>query len=66
MNGAMRVFVFLVVVGYAMAQTGATLRSLNEAFAKFSDDMVEPQMQTLDIDLKVVNDALKSDLEKTA
>ena len=49
-----------------MAQTGATLRSLNEAFAKFSDDMVEPQMQTLDIDLKVVNDALKSDLEKTA
>jgi 5-bromo-4-chloroindolyl phosphate hydrolysis protein len=49
-----------------MAQTGATLRSLNEAFAKFSDDMVEPQMQTLDIDLKVVNDALRSDLEKTA
>jgi 5-bromo-4-chloroindolyl phosphate hydrolysis protein len=49
-----------------MAQTGATLRTLNEAFAKFSDDMVEPQMQTLDIDLKVVNDALKSDLEKTA
>jgi hypothetical protein len=49
-----------------MAQTGATLRSLNEAFAKFSDDMVEPQMQTLDVDLKVVNDALKADLEKTA
>jgi hypothetical protein len=49
-----------------MAQTGATLRSLNEAFAKFSDDLVEPQMQTLDIDLKVVNDALKADLEKTA
>jgi len=49
-----------------MAQTGQTLRSLNEAFTKFSDDMVEPQMQTLDLDLKVVNDALKSDLEKTA
>jgi hypothetical protein len=49
-----------------MAQTGATLRTLNEAFAKFSDDMVEPQMQTLDIDLKVVNDALRADLEKTA
>ncbi|HEY1426116.1 MAG TPA: 5-bromo-4-chloroindolyl phosphate hydrolysis family protein [Caulobacteraceae bacterium] len=49
-----------------MAQTGATLRALNEAFAKFSDDMVEPQMQTLDIDLKVVNDALRADLEKTA
>ena len=49
-----------------MAQTGQTLRSLNEAFTKFSDDMVEPQMQTLDLDLKVVNDALKADLEKTA
>ena len=49
-----------------MAQTGATLRALNEAFGKFSDDLVEPQMQTLDIDLKVVNDALKADLEKTA
>ena len=49
-----------------MAQTGATLRALNEAFAKFSDNMVEPQMQTLDIDLKVVNDALKADLENTA
>jgi len=49
-----------------MSQTGQTLRSLNQAFAKFSDDMAEPQMQTLDVDLKVVNDALKSDLEKTA
>ena len=49
-----------------MTQTGQTLRSLNEAFAKFADDMAEPQMQTLDVDLKVVNDALKSDLEKTA
>jgi 5-bromo-4-chloroindolyl phosphate hydrolysis protein len=49
-----------------MTQTGQTLRALNQAFAKFSDDMAEPQMQTLDVDLKVVNDALKSDLEKTA
>jgi 5-bromo-4-chloroindolyl phosphate hydrolysis protein len=48
-----------------MTQTGATLKSLNAAFAKFSDELVEPQMQTLDIDLKVVNDALKADLEKT-
>jgi hypothetical protein len=45
-----------------MTQTAGTLRSLNEAFHRFSDDMGEPQMQTLDIDLKVVNDALKSDL----
>ncbi|HZZ87218.1 MAG TPA: 5-bromo-4-chloroindolyl phosphate hydrolysis family protein [Caulobacteraceae bacterium] len=49
-----------------MTQTGDTLRALNQAFAKFADDMAEPQMQTLDVDLKVVNDALKSDLEKTA
>jgi hypothetical protein len=49
-----------------MAQCGQTLRALNEAFAKFSDDLVEPQMQDLDIDLKVVNDALKADVEKTA
>ena len=49
-----------------MTQTGQTLRSLNQAFAKFSDDMAEPQMQTLDVDLKVVNDALKADLENTA
>ena len=49
-----------------MTQTGQTLRSLNEAFAKFADDMAEPQMQTLDVDLKVVNDALKADLENTA
>ena len=46
-----------------MTQTGQTLRALNEAFSRFSDDLMEPQMQTLDIDLKVVNDALKSDLE---
>jgi len=46
-----------------MTQTGPTLRALNEAFSRFSDDLMEPQMQTLDIDLKVVNDALKSDLD---
>jgi 5-bromo-4-chloroindolyl phosphate hydrolysis protein len=49
-----------------MSQTGQTLRALNQAFAKFADDMAEPELQSLDVDLKVVNDALKSDLEKTA
>ena len=46
------------------AQTRQTMRALNEAFSHFADDLAEPQMQTLDLDLKVLNDALKSDLDK--
>jgi hypothetical protein len=45
------------------AQTRATMKSLGEAFARFADDVNEPQLQSLDLDLKVLNDALKSDLE---
>jgi hypothetical protein len=45
-----------------MTQTAGTLRALTDAFHRFSDDLAQPQMQTLDIDLKVVNDALKADL----
>lgn len=45
------------------AQIRQTIQSLNDAFKKFADDLVEPQMQSLDLDLKVVGDALKSDLE---
>ncbi len=44
-------------------QTRQTMRTLNEAFSRFADDLTAPQMQTLDLDLKVLNDALKSDLE---
>ena len=46
-------------------QTRKTMLALNEAFSKFADDLTAPQMQTLDLDLKMLNDALKSDLEKT-
>ena len=44
-------------------QTRKTMQALSQAFDKFADDVAEPQLQTLDLDLKVLNDALKSDLE---
>lgn len=47
------------------AQTRQTVHALNDAFRRFADELVQPQMQTLDLDLKVLNDALKSDLERT-
>ncbi len=47
-------------------QTRKTMLALNDAFSKFADDLTAPQMQTLDLDLKMLNDALKSDLEKTS
>lgn len=46
-----------------IVQTRQTMHALGEAFAKFADDVSEPQLQALDLDLKVLNDALKSDLE---
>ncbi len=45
-------------------QTRETMASLNDAFTQFADELHEPQMQTLDLDLRVLNDALKADLEK--
>ena len=47
-----------------MVQTRETMASLNDAFSRFADDLHEPQMQTLDLDLKVLNDALKADLQR--
>ena len=44
-------------------QTRSTMHALGQAFAKFADDVAEPQLQELDLDLKVLNDALKADLE---
>jgi 5-bromo-4-chloroindolyl phosphate hydrolysis protein len=44
-------------------QTRQTMRGLNEAFSRFADDLSTPAMETLDLDLKVLNDALKADLE---
>jgi hypothetical protein len=47
------------------AQTRQTVATLGQAFDQFADDLAEPQMQTLDLDLKVLNDALKNDLEQS-
>ncbi len=49
-----------------IAQTRETMQALGDAFGKFADQAVAPQLQALDLDLKVLNDALKADLEKTA
>lgn len=48
-----------------MAQTRDTVKALNQAFTRFEDQAAEPQLKTLDLDLKVLNDALKSDLERS-
>jgi hypothetical protein len=45
-------------------QTRETVAHLNEAFDRFADALVQPQVQTLDLDLKVLNDALKTDLDQ--
>ena len=45
-------------------QTRETMAQLNDAFTQFADELHEPQMQTLDLDLRVLNDALKRDLDK--
>jgi hypothetical protein len=45
-------------------QTRETMTHLNEAFDRFSHQLVAPRVQTLELDLKVLNDALKTDLEK--
>ncbi len=45
-------------------QTRETMAQLNDAFTRFADELHEPQMQTLDLDLKVLNDALKHDLDE--
>ena len=47
-----------------MKQTRETMQSLNQAFSQFADNLVEPQLQTLDVDLKVLKDALQADLSQ--
>ena len=47
-----------------VTQTRETMAALNDAFTQFADELHEPQMQTLDLDLKVLNDALKADLQR--
>ena len=46
-------------------QTRETMLALNQAFRQYADDLVEPQLQTLDLDLKVLKDALQTDLAQT-
>lgn len=46
-----------------LAQTRETFGALNEAAERYANALVQPQVQTLDLDLKVLKDALKHDLE---
>ena len=46
-------------------QARETVAALNDAFTRFAEEMHEPKLQTLDLDLKVLNNALKDDLEET-
>ena len=46
-------------------QTRETVAALNDAFSRFAEEMHEPKLQTLDLDLRVLNNALKQDLEET-
>lgn len=48
-----------------MTQTREVMGGLSQAFAKYADDVAEPELQTLDLDLKVLKDALKADLSST-
>jgi 5-bromo-4-chloroindolyl phosphate hydrolysis protein len=49
-----------------MAQTRDVITALNDAFHRFESEADAPELQELDLNLKVVKDSLKSDLEKTA
>jgi 5-bromo-4-chloroindolyl phosphate hydrolysis protein len=48
-----------------MTQTREVMGGLSQAFAKYADEVAEPELQTLDLDLKVLKDALKADLRNT-
>ena len=45
-----------------VAQTRSTMLALDDAFTRYAADLQAPQLQTLDLDLRVLNDALKSDV----
>ena len=49
-----------------MAQTREVVNALKDAFVKFESQADASELQALDLNLKVVKDSLKSDLEKTA
>jgi len=47
-------------------QTREVMQGLSEVFRRFADDAAQGELQSLDLDLKVVKDAMSSDLEKTS
>lgn len=49
-----------------VAQTRDVMSALGDAFKKFASDADAPELQELDLNLKVVKDSLKADLEKAA
>jgi hypothetical protein len=49
-----------------VAQTREVMGALGGAFKKFASDADAPELQELDLNLKVVKDSLKADLEKAA
>jgi 5-bromo-4-chloroindolyl phosphate hydrolysis protein len=49
-----------------IAQTRDVMTALNDAFTKFATEADAPELQDLDLSLKLVKDSLKADLEKTA
>jgi 5-bromo-4-chloroindolyl phosphate hydrolysis protein len=48
-----------------MTQTREVMGALKDAFAKFENDADAPELSELDLNLKVIKDSLKADLEKT-
>lgn len=46
-----------------VTQTRQVMSSLKGAFARFENETEEPELQELDLDLKLVRDALRADLE---
>lgn len=48
-----------------MAQTREVMAALKDAFLKFENQADAPELQELDLNLKVVKDSLKADLEKS-
>ncbi|MEI9929230.1 MAG: 5-bromo-4-chloroindolyl phosphate hydrolysis family protein [Rhizomicrobium sp.] len=49
-----------------VAQARDVMGALGDAFKKFASDADAPELQELDLNLKVVKDSLKADLEKAA
>ena len=44
-----------------MTQARDVMKSLTSACAQYADDVAEPELQSLDLDLKILKDALKAD-----